>query len=297
MSRAICREFLKLLPRRTLLWATGVWGAFLVLGLVFVMGSSYLSAVEQLHDIGSAAGTPLQVRQHWENRVAGFPVLLSPQFAASHGLALFCTLGTLIVMVLASKLFGDEYTLGTIRRLWTEGPPRGLHLAGKVGAVCLMTLSGMGMSILVAVLLTPVVRWFYPIPWPSETLLPHPGQPAGQLAMQLLAGLAIGLFVAILAGLVASATRSALAGSFAALTLLYLDTFLPAWLQRIFPIWHQRTLLHRAFLDLAALPGLTPFGPPAGLETSPAVTLAVLAAYLLLLASMLLVVWKRQEVQ
>ncbi|HSW10078.1 MAG TPA: ABC transporter permease [Bacillota bacterium] len=102
----------------------------------------------------------------------------------SHGLGLLvASLGPWMVVILGAKLFGDEYALGTIRRLWTEGPPRTRQLGGKLGAVCLTSLAIMVLTCLAAVLLTPVVRWFYPIPWAPAAYFPSLGQLAGRFAL------------------------------------------------------------------------------------------------------------------
>ncbi len=304
MRRLICHEFLKAVPRRTLLWAAAIWIAFLVWGLVVLMGNSYLSAVETLRVISDSPLAPDELRQRSEDRVRGFSVLLSPQFAPSHGLAIFSgLLGMLIPVILVSKLFGDEYGLGTIRRLWTQGPPRALRLAGKLGAVCLVILAAMALTCVVAVLLTAVVRWFYPIPVASAAEFPLPGQRIGQLAVQWIVSLAICLLVTILAGLVASVARNALAGFVFVLVLMNVEPGLPLPIRRILPIWHMQVLRALAFPEFVfqvevggpVLPGLVGGLLPAPPEASLAVSLGVLAVHGVLLAGLLHVVWKRQE--
>ncbi|MDQ7794179.1 MAG: ABC transporter permease subunit [bacterium] len=219
MGRVIVREFLKALPRRTLLWIVTLWFVFLVWILVFQAGNYYthmLESASRAFNLTSAE----RLREFIElappqHPVKGMALLLSPRLAPSHGLALLTSTAAIIMVILASRLFGDEYGFGTIRRLWTEGPPRVVHLAGKVGGICLVILAAMAFTCLAAVLLTPVVRWFYPIPWLPGAEFPPLGQLARRVAVQLPVSMAIVLFMALFAGAVAAAARSALAGAIA----------------------------------------------------------------------------------
>ena len=324
MGRVIVREFLKALPRRTLLWSVASLFAVLVWILVVQAGTLYMPKL----DAESRAlnlTTAEQLREFIElapslHPVKGMALLLNPRLAPSHGLALFTVLGGFIGVFLASKLFGDEYGLGTIRRLWTEGPPRAVLLAGKVGGLCLTIVAAMAFTCLVAVLLTPVVRWFYPIPWLSGAEFPPLGQLARRVAVQLLVSMAIVLFPALLVGTIAAAARSTLAGAITGLlyVLVRPESFLPASLQALLPQWHVRALQVLAFPEFVLgphrpatvqmgnfistvmvqreLPAMIILGPlPVGLEPSLAASLTVLGAYMLVFIATLHVVWRRQE--
>ncbi len=324
LGTVICREFLKALPKRISFWVVGLWLALLVWNLIFVLGDQYTAWIQH-----AARTLNLITTEHFQeffelapprHPVKGIALLLSPRLAPSHGLAMFSTMGVIIVVVLAAKLFGDEYGFSTIRRLWTEGPPRAVHLAGKVGAICLTILAGMALTCLVAVLLTAVVRWFYPIPWAPAADFPSLGALAGRFALQLAVSVAIMLFPALLAATIAAATRSTFAGAVAALVhaMFPPEGFLPPRLQPFFPTWHVDVLQALAFPEFAVgslqpatvqmgyrvctvsttreLPAMVGFElPPVGPEPSLAVSLVVLGAYLVLLLGALHVLWHRQE--
>lgn len=69
-------------------------------------------------------------------------------------------IGLLLIVILAGTIVGGEYSVGTIRLMFTRGPTRSQFILAKVGAILVCTVIGLAVGILLGVVAGAIFNMF-----------------------------------------------------------------------------------------------------------------------------------------